>query len=190
MTSLLLSIGMKLNRCTRGKKMIKLASIPSGLDEIYRNYGDPQAVGAFQPDEKWQEHNLVWVEAPYPLILPWRERKPCNWLYLHKFVAPAAIDALKEIADYKGVDYLVKNKLDRYGGSFHFRKMSGYDALSTHSWGIAIDLNPDIACQGCGPETQPKFIVDAFKKRGFDWGGDWGKPYTCDPMHFQGAFSY
>jgi len=55
-----------------------------------------------------------------------------------------------------------------------------------HSWGCAIDLDP--ANNGLGDRT-PKFarypkIIEAFKKEGWVWGGDWS---NYDGMHFQMA---
>jgi len=170
--------------------MKTLDYVPRGIDDIRTYYGDPESADRFEPSDPWKQANLVWVEAPYELIMPWRLNKPCQWVYVHRLIAEPLKQALEEIVDYKGEAYLSENEYNRYGGSFHFRKMAGYDALSTHAFGIAIDLNPDLACWGCEPETQPEFIVEAFKKRGFEWGGDWGPPYKCDPQHFQSAFEY
>ncbi len=170
--------------------MKKLDYVPKGIDDIRAYYGDPEAEDRFAPSEKWKEANLVWVRAPYKLVLPWRVEKPCEWIYVHRLVAEAMEDALLEIAEFDGIEYLTENEFDRYGGSFHFRKMAGYNALSTHAFGVAIDLNPDLACWGCSPELQPDFIVEAFKTRGFDWGGDWPPKFKSDPMHFQACTGY
>jgi len=78
--------------------------------------------------------------------------------------------------------------IDLFGGCFNFRKMRAADDWSTHSWAIAIDLDP--ARNGMNtplskanfskPEYKP--MLDIFKKHGFEWGGDlWKK----DCMHFQ-----
>ena len=62
--------------------------------------------------------------------------------------------------------------------------MASGPLLSTHAWGIAIDLNNHIAGWLDPDGVQPEGIVDAFKKRGFIWGGDWSEQYV-DMMHFQ-----
>lgn len=64
-----------------------------------------------------------------------------------------------------------------FGGSYSVRPMHGGGALSTHAWGIAIDLIP------VGP-TMPAQIVELFAHYGFTWGG------PPDPAHFQFATGY
>jgi len=81
--------------------------------------------------------------------------------------------------------------LDNPGGTYNWRKISGTDRLSVHSFGIAIDINvnksnywrwdknPD------SPKYQNKIpmeIVLIFEKYGFIWGGKW---YHYDTMHFE-----
>ena len=161
--------------------------VPDGLKDILTYYGNPDRDENFAPDLAYEKENLVWLPAPYPLFLPWRLKKACNWIYAHRLVAESLIEALEEIYNYRGENYLATNKFDRYGGMYHFRKMITYPALSTHSWGIAIDLNPELAPYGGDPSGQPEFIVEAFKKRGWNWGGDWKTP---DGMHFQACIGY
>jgi len=81
------------------------------------------------------------------------------------------------------------------GGTFNWRKISGTDRMSTHSYGTTIDLNTKYAdywqwnCN-CTDETAdlqyknkiPEKIVEIFEKYGFIWGGKW---YHYDTMHFE-----
>jgi hypothetical protein len=85
--------------------------------------------------------------------------------------------------------------LENIGGTFNWRRISGTDRISTHSFGITIDINTrysnywqwDCKC------TDEKFkltyqnkiplkIVEVFEKHGFIWGGRW---YHYDTMHFE-----
>ncbi len=170
--------------------MKTLDYVPDGLNDILEYYGNPDRDDNFAPDRAFEENALVWVKAPYDLFLPWRLHKPCEWIFCHRLVAESLLDALEEIESYHGGDYVDTHDLDRYGGMYHFRKMHSVDALSTHSWGIAIDLNPDRAGWGADPATQPEFIVEAFVRRGWNWGGHWPPKYTSDPMHFQACTGY
>lgn len=63
-------------------------------------------------------------------------------------------------------------------------------ALSFHSWGVALDINP-ATNQNCLSQTAkgesckrdiPQQIVDIFGKHNFGWGGNWKK--STDYMHF------
>lgn len=72
--------------------------------------------------------------------------------------------------------------------SFNMRPKIWGGGKSLHSWGIAIDINPDSNPYQPGnygpPQTDiPPKIVEIFKKYGFAWGGDW--PGERDPMHFE-----
>jgi hypothetical protein len=81
--------------------------------------------------------------------------------------------------------------LKAIGGTWHYRRISRSKNLSTHAWGIAIDLNVDRAhywrWQRRGEPLKwnnqvPQEIVDAFEAEGFIWGGRW---LHYDTMHFE-----
>jgi len=72
--------------------------------------------------------------------------------------------------------------------TYNYRSKRGGGGQSLHSWGIAIDINPQSNPYQIGnwgePQTDiPQPIIDIFKKYGFAWGGDW--PGERDPMHFE-----
>ena len=80
---------------------------------------------------------------------------------------------------------------------FNYRKVAGTDKLSNHSFGRAIDINPQINpyIKGehsygldydptrLGTLTEDSVIVQYFKNRGWEWGGDWTD--RKDYMHFE-----
>jgi hypothetical protein len=88
-----------------------------------------------------------------------------------------------------------KKYLTNIGGTFNWRKISGTNRLSAHSFGITIDINTSFSnywqwdC-GCKDENKkltyknriPDGIIEIFEKHGFIWGGRW-KHY--DTMHFE-----
>ncbi|MFA6533350.1 MAG: M15 family metallopeptidase [Patescibacteria group bacterium] len=59
--------------------------------------------------------------------------------------------------------------------------------LSTHAFGISVDINWDENCNGCSTYTMPMEIVDIFESYGFRWGGRYKSIFgsTIDPMHFE-----
>jgi hypothetical protein len=167
--------------------MISLTDpIPYGLDEIKRVYGDPIVDGQLNVDPLWRERELKPYELPFPLRLSWDEDTLIRRVLAHRRVGDAMMDALDEIGQTHGGAYLDQNKLNHFGGIWNPRMKRGSEELSTHTWAIAIDLNPHMGRFGKEPQM-PMFIVRAFKKRGFVWGGDWSYP---DGMHFQAAAGY
>lgn len=75
-------------------------------------------------------------------------------------------------------------------GSFYWRKIAGENRLSSHSFGIAIDLGADAAPywrwsrQMPHPmqKSYPTEIVRIMEEHGFIWGGKW---HEYDLMHFE-----
>lgn len=76
----------------------------------------------------------------------------------------------------------------KLGGTFNWRKISGTNRLSTHSFGTAIDLNPKKSSYWKWDSNYkynnqfPRAIIEIFEKHGFIWGGKW---YHYDTMHFE-----
>ncbi len=85
----------------------------------------------------------------------------------------------------------LKPFLTNIGGTFIWRKIARSKNLSTHAFGIAIDVNVDRAhywrWQKRGEPLKwqnkiPQVVVDAFEAEGFIWGGRW---LHYDTMHFE-----
>lgn len=88
---------------------------------------------------------------------------------------------------------------DNNSSAFNYRFISGTKKLSNHSYGTAIDINPFQNPYIVGKKTLPhgskydknakgtilagSFVVKAFKKRGWKWGGDWTT--RRDYQHFE-----
>ena len=85
--------------------------------------------------------------------------------------------------------------LQDIGGTFNWRTIAGTDRLSSHSFGITIDINVkfanywkwDLNNRGKTDSIPyknniPYEIVEVFEKYGFIWGGKW---YHYDSMHFE-----
>ena len=88
-----------------------------------------------------------------------------------------------------------KKYINAIGGTFSWRKISGTNRLSMHSYGMTIDINVknsnywqwDCKCKNeevtLSYRNQiPLKLVSIFEKYGFIWGGNW-KHY--DTMHFE-----
>ena len=168
-------------------KIVHLLEVPHGLDEINKFYGKALDNNG-EPYPGFSNKNLKAFKLSFPMRLSWKKSDFIERVYCHYLIGPALVDALEEIVAYRGYDYLKRNNLDLYGGCYNPRPKTGGTDPSTHAWGIAIDINPDHGAFG-KPSSMPDFIVQAFKKRGFIWGGDWDMRWR-DGMHFQACSGY
>ena len=80
----------------------------------------------------------------------------------------------------------LSQKLKTFGGCLNIRQTRNGTGWSTHSWGIAIDLNPTWNKQGEGSFELGEEIAKCFEEEGFIWGGRWTGAWV-DAMHFQFA---
>ena len=158
---------------------------PNGLDEICATFGDIFGYIAKDHtlDTVWQSEFLVRTTLPFPLIVSWDHSQTVAAITCHRLLATAFTSVFDRIQSAG-----LQNKITSFGGCFSFRPQRTGAKLSTHAWGIAIDLNPETNAQGTAGNMDPA-VVAIFRGAGFKWGGDWmGK--TRDPMHFQFCTGY
>jgi hypothetical protein len=163
---------------------ISLAT-PNGLEEILATFGDIYQFitedGRLDPH--WGSNHLGRVPLPFPIPLSWNPSHSITKLYCHKKLIEIFSEVFLRI-EKKGL----KNKIRTFGGCYNYRPKRTSGKLSTHSWGIGIDLNPETNPQGKPGDMHPG-VVEIFQEFGFKWGGDWsGK--SKDPMHFQFSTGY
>lgn len=117
---------------------------------------------------------------------------PVNKSRVRVAVAQGMAEAFQKVAE--GLERLAQDPFLReyifpLGGQY-WRVISGTGRLSPHSYGIAVDLNPQL-----GPywrwnrlrphpaqSVYPEAIVELFEANGFIWGGKW---HHYDLMHFE-----
>lgn len=160
-------------------------TVPVGLQQVKKAFGDFKFTelsgGNVDIDDTWEADNLIML------------RNVCGTglnIQLHRLVAPEF-----ELALGEAIKACPKYKIRMLGGFCARHQMHNpKNPLSLHSWGIAFDVNWDrnlvvsasasIKEKAAGCDL-PKEFVDAFRKRGWDWGGDWKS--VKDYMHFQFA---
>lgn len=142
------------------------------------------AKNAFYGDfhsKAWGTLNLTHITAPYQMYY---DKRPVPSILVHRKIAPALMLAFDEIwekcnHDQHAVD---KTGASDYGGCFNIRNIVGSNNYSNHSWAAAIDLSP--ATNGFNMEgTISNIVIDAFKRQGALWGGDY--IHRKDKMHFE-----
>jgi hypothetical protein len=134
-------------------------------------------------DVRWQTEMLARATLPFPLTLSFDPSKTISSFTCHKLLVPAFTGVFSKL-QASGIEATVTS----FGGCFAFRPQRTGTVLSTHSWGIAIDLNPVTNQQGSAGDMDAK-VVEIFRQTGFEWGGDWSRR-TRDPMHFQYCTGY
>lgn len=87
--------------------------------------------------------NQTTIELPYAMALAWDKGTLVRKMTLHRKVAASALKALQEVAGAYTEAERRQLGLDLFGGSLNVRKMRGGTSWSMHSWGIAIDFDPE-----------------------------------------------
>lgn len=83
------------------------------------------------------------LQLPFPMRIAWDKSKTVKKITLHKKVIDSAGRVFAKIAsDYSPAER-ARLGLDLFGGSLNVRRMRGGSNYSMHSWGIAIDFDPE-----------------------------------------------
>lgn len=132
---------------------------------------------------------LTYIDLPFPMIVAWDRKQTVKRIQCHKLIADKLLKALSDILCHYGIDEIKRLQINVYGGCFNYRMMRGSTkTLSTHSWGVAIDLDPDRnllhetkkTARFARPEY--KAMIDIFYLNGFI---NLGREKDYDYMHFQ-----
>ncbi|MCB0396749.1 MAG: hypothetical protein KDD36_08855 [Flavobacteriales bacterium] len=134
--------------------------------------------------------NQVKTELPYPMRLAWDKKTIVNRTSCHTKVSASLVRVLTKVKDHYGMAELKRLNLDVFGGCLNVRKKRGGTTYSTHSWGIALDFDPEHNKLDWGRDralfAQPEY--DAWWKYWEDEG--WlslGRSRNFDWMHVQAA---
>lgn len=158
---------------------------PHGFQAVRDTFGDILRYirddGSIDP--KWEAERMLKAALPFSIPLAWDTSKSVASIRCHKLIAPLIEEVFRQIVA-QGLESTVKT----YGGGYVFRPKRGAVKPSTHSWGIAIDLNPNTNAMGTAGDMDPR-LVALFEGFGFVWGGRWAGR-NKDPMHFQYCSGY
>jgi hypothetical protein len=158
---------------------------PHGLDGVIATFGDifDYIREDHTLDPKWQTNFLTTVPLPFALTLSWDSSRQVQRISCHKLLAQIVANV------FTGVQKAgLQSKIISFGGCFSFRPQRTGTKLSTHAWGVALDLNPESNAQGTAGNMDAG-VVAILKQAGFTWGGDW-QGRVRDPMHFQFCTGY
>jgi len=148
--------------------------------QLNAKYGIPNETG---------KGYLTTIELPFPMIIAWDRKSTVKNIQCHKLIADRLKKALSDILCHYGIEEIKRLQINVYGGCFNYRLMRGSTTtLSKHSWGTAIDLDPDRnllhetskTARFARPEY--KAMIDIFYLNGFI---SLGREKNYDWMHFE-----
>lgn len=134
--------------------------------------------------------NQTLLVLPYRMRLAWDLATEINRFSCHERVHDAFRRVFDKTLSEYGEARISQLRLDLFGGCLNVRKMRGGTQMSMHSWGIAVDLDPErntlrmthATATFARPEYEPFWrivesegLVSLGRLRDFDW------------MHFQAA---
>lgn len=144
------------------------------LKEAQARYGEI-AYGKWPDEAKW----MVTYFVPPDIAPRWHNTASgvsTKKIYLNKDMLPALMQALDNVRARA-----LTKELKTFDGCFSIRQVRGAASLSTHSYGLAIDINAKENALGAEPTMSPE-LVACFTDAGFTWGGNFRRR---DGMHFQ-----
>ncbi|ANL87887.1 peptidoglycan-binding protein [Rhizobium phaseoli] len=83
------------------------------------------------------------LALPFEMRLAWDKTVTIKSISVHQKVHDSAARVFSKIADKYNKIERKQLGLDLFGGSLNVRKMRGGSSYSMHSWGIAIDFDPE-----------------------------------------------
>lgn len=143
-----------------------------------QNYGDYQGQRNFGkkwgPDNTPEVSDLKQINPNAPIVgVNWRGHN----FQVNRQVAPIFVALLDDLyaAGYRPLSI----------GGHNDRNIAGTNTPSLHSYGLAIDIDPNlnpVQYGGSNRHALPANVAALAAKYGLSWGGSW-KSYK-DPMHF------
>ena len=134
--------------------------------------------------------NQTSLELPYTMRLAWDKNISIKKITCNQKCAKSFYNIFEKTLKHYGENEIKNLRLDIFGGCLNVRKMRGGSSWSIHSWGAAIDIDPDNNQLKWGGEraTLAKPIYEPFWKFVEEEGlVSLGRKRNMDYMHFQAA---
>lgn len=134
--------------------------------------------------------NQVTLILPFPMKIAWDKKVIINKFSVHKKVHDSAKRCFVEIAKTYDEKQRAALGIDLWGGCLNVRKMRGGNSWSMHSWGIAIDFDPERNALKASAKTARLAKPDAVAFWKIWEAEGWvslGRKRDMDWMHVQAA---
>ena len=80
---------------------------------------------------------------PFEMVLAWDTKSKLKSYSCHRLVKEPMERIWQRTFDFYGYEKMKELHLTYFGGCLNVRKMRGGSSWSMHSWGIAVDIDPD-----------------------------------------------
>lgn len=134
--------------------------------------------------------NLVKLHLPYTMKFSWDLAVSINSFSCHKKVHDSLGRVLTNVLNHYGISEIRRLKLDLWGGCYSDRPIRGGTKPSMHSWGIAVDFDPNRNKLDWGRD-KAAFASQEYDKWWQFWEAEgWvslGRQRNFDWMHVQAA---
>lgn len=136
------------------------------------------------------EGNLTSISVPYPMMVSWEPYDRVRTIRCHNKVAESLEKVLVNVRNTYSENDIKRLRLNIFGGCFNNRRVRQGQNWSMHSWGIALDFDPENNPLRANMDTAtfagPDYI---------DWWKCWenegwislGRRLNFDWMHVQAA---
>lgn len=133
---------------------------------------------------------LITIDLPYELKLSWDLRIKTQRTTCHQKVADSVLRVLHKVKGIYGEENINQLRLNHFGGCYNDRPIRNGSLPSMHSWGIALDFDPEHNQLHWGRDRAAFAHPDYY-----DWWGCWeeegwislGRKRNFDWMHVQAA---
>lgn len=134
--------------------------------------------------------NQTSLELPYKLKLAWNLNTSLSRITCNQKITKSLYTIFEKTLKTYGEKEIQRLKLDVFGGCLNVRKMRGGSSWSIHSWGAAIDLDPDNNQLKWGKDRASfaaKEYIEFWKIVESEGWVSLGRKRNYDWMHFQAA---
>ena len=83
------------------------------------------------------------IQLPYEMYLAWDTKAKIRKISCNKKCAKSLYQIFEKTLKTYGLEEIARLRLDSFGGCLNVRKMRGGSSWSIHSWGAAVDIDPD-----------------------------------------------
>jgi hypothetical protein len=145
-------------------------------------------IRSFYGDAVADASNQVVFVSPVPMCIAWNVNHYVGNFLCHSKVAESLYNILVDLKYTYGIEQLEKLGVNVFGGCYNYQRVRNGNRFCTHSWGIALSLNPqknrydDDVTKALFAKPEYKQLIDTFYKYGwFNEGVELGKNFG----HFQ-----